>query len=121
QFDAFMAGTTLFNAGDSTVNAGAEVVGDDTASALPIIWQGVEYNAWPYQIEGLEVTGDGRAPRPTLSVGNVEGTITALCLTLDDLLQAKVTIHTTFAHYLDAVNFDGGNPDADPTQERVEL
>lgn len=89
--------------------------------AKSIWWQGQEYSAWPVEIEGLEVTGDGKAPNPTLSVGNIDGSISALCLHFDDLLQARVTIRETFAHYLDAVNFDEGNPSADPTQERVQV
>ncbi|WKN20787.1 phage minor tail protein L [Azotobacter vinelandii] len=88
--------------------------------AKPIWWQGNEYAAWPVEVEGLEVTGDGRAPSPTLRVGNIGGSITALCLLFDDLVQAKVRIIETFAHYLDAENFPDGNPQADPSQERVD-
>jgi lambda family phage minor tail protein L len=95
----------------------------DAPEALPaksIWWQGQEYRAWPVKVDGLEVTGDGGAPEPSLSVGNIDSSITALCLAFDDLAQAKVAIRYTFAHYLDAANFEGGNPAADPTQERVE-
>ena len=35
--------------------------------------------------------------------------------------QAKVTIHRTYAHYLDASNFPDGNPQADPTAEQLEV
>jgi len=119
-FDGFMAGSELYQAGDERLLAGAEIVADDSIKPRPIVWQGEEYNAWPYEIQGLEVTGDGRAPQPTLSVGNVDGSITALCLYFDDMAQAVVRIHTTFAHYLDAVNFADGNEQADPTQEKLE-
>jgi lambda family phage minor tail protein L len=88
--------------------------------AKSIWWQGLEYSAWPVQVEGLEVTGDGGAPTPTLSVGNIDASISALCLAFDDLAQAKVVIRDTFAHYLDAANFEAGNPAADPAEERVE-
>lgn len=92
----------------------------DELPAKSIWWQGNEYSAWPVEVDGLEVTGDGRAPSPTLRVGNIGGSITAPCLQLDDLVQAKVLIRETFAHYLDDLNFEGGNPQADPTQEKVE-
>ncbi|MCQ4257484.1 phage minor tail protein L [Stutzerimonas stutzeri] len=98
----------------AALDAGTEL------EAKPIWWQGVKYSAWPVGVEGLEVNGEGTAPSPTLSVGNLDGSITALCMVLDDLAQAKVIIRTTFAHYLDAANFEAGNPTADPTQEKVE-
>lgn len=63
---------------------------------------------------------DGPAARPTLTVGNLDGSITALCLAFDDLAQARVTIRETFGHYLDARNFPEGNPDANPEEERLQ-
>ncbi len=32
-----------------------------------------------------------------------------------------MTVHMTFAHYLDARNFPEGNPEADPTQEKIDV
>lgn len=100
-----------------------EVAGDDETKILAksIWWQGKEYKAWPTQVEGLEMTSDGSAPTPTLAVGNIDGTITALCLAYQNLAQATVRVHTTFAHYLDARTFPEGNAEADPTQERLEV
>lgn len=89
--------------------------------AKSIWWQGQEYKAWPCQIEGIEVSTSGSSAQPKLSVANLDSSITALCLAYDDLLQAKVTIHDTLASYLDARNFPGGNPTADPTQEKVKV
>lgn len=54
-------------------------------------------------------------------MGNVDGSITAICLAYDDLLKARVIIHDTLAQYLDAENFKEGNPTADPTQEKRSL
>lgn len=68
------------------------------------------------QLEGFEKTA-AQQPVPKLSVGNVNGGITAMCLAFQDLVGAKITIHRTFGKYLDAVNFPDGNPTADPTQE----
>lgn len=89
--------------------------------AKSIWWQGNEYAAWPMQIDGIEANGDGTAVRPTLAVGNVNGRITALCLAFADLLEFKMTMHHTLGRYLDAANFPGGNPEADATQESIEV
>jgi lambda family phage minor tail protein L len=82
-----------------------------------IFWQGNEYKPWPVQGAGFERTSDAQQPQPTLTVGDVNGTISALCVFLDDLAGAKVTRHRTTAKYLDAANFPDGNPSADPTAE----
>ncbi len=97
--------------------------GNDEAKlpAKSIWWQGEEYSAWPCQIEGIEASTNGSSAQPKLSVANLDSSITALCLAYDDLLQAKVTIHDTLAQYLDAQNFTGGNPTADPTQEKLKV
>lgn len=89
--------------------------------AKSIWWQGEEYSAWPCQIEGIEASTDGSSAQPRLSVANLDGSITALCLAYDDMLQAKVTIHDTLGKYLDAQNFADGNPTADPTQEKLKV
>lgn len=82
--------------------------------AGPIIWQGNAYDPWPIDAEGFELN-PSKPPVPTLSVGNVDGSITALCLNYQDLVGAKLTRHVTAGQYLD------GQPDADPTQESVSL
>ncbi len=89
--------------------------------AKSLWWQDIEYRPWPTMINGLEITSSGSAPSPTLSVGNLDGTISSLCLAYQNLAQAKVKIHMTFAHYLDSRNFPEGNAQADPTQEKVEV
>lgn len=81
-----------------------------------ITWQGNVYDPWPITAEGFAMTGD-QQPVPKLSVGNVNGAISAMCIYLDDLVGAKLTRHRTFGRYLDAVNFPGGNPEADPDEE----
>ncbi|WP_461211687.1 phage minor tail protein L, partial [Desulfocurvus sp. DL9XJH121] len=73
------------------------------------------------QAQGFEVTSDGNAPTPTLSVANLDGTISALCLVYDNMAQAKVIRHFTFAQYLDARNYPEGNPEADPTKEKLDV
>jgi lambda family phage minor tail protein L len=82
-----------------------------------IFWQGNEYKPWSIQAAGFEHTSDAQQPSPTLTVANLGGTISALCVFLDDMVGAKVTRRRTFAKYLDAVNFLAGNPTADPNEQ----
>lgn len=92
----------------------------------PIWWQGNEYAPWAIQATEFEITSDGQQPAPTLAVGNigidangepVAGVISSMCIYLADLAGAKVTRRTTLGQYLDARNFEGGNPSADPAEE----
>jgi lambda family phage minor tail protein L len=81
-----------------------------------VTWQGNAYEPFPVLAEGFEFNGGGQLPRPKIKVSNVTGTITALILTFQDLIGAKLTRKRTLAKYLDAVNFtDGVNPSADAT------
>jgi len=68
----------------------------------------------------LERTGDIQQPSPTLHVSNiytndegrqVVGIISSLCLALQDLVGAKLTVRETLAKYLD------DSDEADPAQE----
>jgi len=81
----------------------------------PIVWQGETYYPWPVQATGFDFNTSGQLPRPKLSIANVNGTISALVLALNDCIGAKVTRKVTMAKFLDAVNFASGvNPTADP-------
>ena len=80
-----------------------------------VVWQGNLYEPFPIQAEGFEFNGGGQLPRPKVKVANVTGTITALILSYQDLVGAKLTRKRTLARYLDAVNFRGGNASADPS------
>ncbi|OQP32440.1 phage minor tail protein L [Pantoea latae] len=92
------------------------------ADNLPsIIWQGNEFDPHPYELTGLEMSSSGSQPTPKLSVGNVGNYVTALCLQYQDMVKAKVRIHTTLAKYLDAANWTAGNPNANPQESRVQL
>ena len=68
----------------------------------------------------------GQLPRPTLTISNALGTITAILLNVNstttgnDLTGATVTRIRTLARYLDSINFPGNtNPlgTPDPTAE----
>ncbi|MFP3564687.1 phage minor tail protein L [Paraburkholderia sp. SIMBA_030] len=82
-----------------------------------IWWQGNEYRAWPIEATGFEHTSSSQQPSPTLSVANIDGTVSALCVYLADMVGAKVRRRRTLVKYLDAANFPAGNPTADPSEE----
>jgi len=75
-----------------------------------IIWAGNQYLKMPIQAEGFAFQ-KGQLPRPTLTISNALGTITAILLNVNqvttgnDLTGATVTRIRTLARYLDAVNF----------------
>lgn len=77
----------------------------------PIFFQGKEYSPWPMEASGFEMTGTAKQPTPTLSMGNVNGFITSLCIYFQDLIGSKLTRRRTMAKYLD------GMPTADPDEE----
>ena len=73
-------------------------------------WAGNQYLKMPIQAEGFAYQ-KGQLPRPTLTISNALGTITAILLNVNtvtvgnDLTGATVTRIRTLARYLDAVNF----------------
>lgn len=81
-----------------------------------IVWQGNSFSAWPIEATGFARTGD-QQPNPRLRVANVDSSITALCMAFQDLVGAKIIRQRTFVKYLDAINFPGGNPSANPSEE----
>ncbi|MDX7992568.1 phage minor tail protein L, partial [Xenorhabdus sp. psl] len=64
----------------------AELESDGDLPMKSIWWQGVEYKPWTVKIEGLEVNSDGGTVSPTLSVANLDGAISALCLAYQNLV-----------------------------------
>ena len=86
-----------------------------------LVWNSETYLRFPVEADGFEYSGTGQLPRPTIRIANLNGTITALLLTLPNGLEgAKVTRIRTLARYLDASNFPGNtNPYGapDPTAE----
>lgn len=80
----------------------------------PIVWQGQTYASFPIQANGFEQRATGPFPRPTLSVSNVLGTLGPLIRQHNSLRGARLTRKRTMALFLDAVNYAGGNAQADP-------
>ena len=82
-----------------------------------IVFAGVTYTAIPVSLSGLEKRGDGTAPRPRFTVGNPGGIVSALCVTYQDLIGAKVSRKRTFGKYLDG----GASPDTTAYVEEIYL
>lgn len=90
-----------------------KAVGTDIP-AKSIFFDGEEYKCWPYHLDGIELDGTGSSPTPSLQVSNLDGSISRLCLDLQNLFGAVVTERTTFQQYLD--DGDDADPDMEFTQ-----
>ena len=114
---------------DATLHGSAQTYRFHNGTSLnangDIIWAGNQYLKMPIQAEGFAFQ-KGQLPRPTLTISNALGTITAILLNVNqvttgnDLTGATVTRIRTLARYIDAVNFpDNTNPlgTPDPTAE----
>ena len=83
--ELFVLDLSLFGQGPVRFHAGTN------ALMQRVVWQGNAYEAFPIQVEGFELNGGGQVPRPRLRVANVTGSITALVLSYQDLIGAKIT------------------------------
>ncbi|MGF6981431.1 lambda family phage minor tail protein L [Paraburkholderia atlantica] len=81
-----------------------------------VVWRGVPYERYPVKATGFEYKAQGTLPRPTLTTSNVIGVISAMCRIYGDIVGARIVRQRTLARFLDAVNFTGGNPTADPNE-----
>ena len=76
-----------------------------------IVFAGNTYSRIPVKADGFEYTNTGTLPRPTLTISNLDNTITALLLVVNaqtagnDLGGAEVRRIRTLRKYLDASNF----------------
>ena len=99
---------------DATLHGSAQTYRFHNGTSLnangDIIWAGNQYLKMPIEAEGFAFR-KGQLPRPTLTISNALGTITAILLNVNavttgnDLTGATVTRIRTLARYLDAVNF----------------
>ena len=81
--------------------------GGDSLPPKSIVFQGKEYACWSYKLSGTDLDGTGSAPTPSFEVANLDGVISSMCLSLQNLFGAEVKEHTTFMQYLD----NGADPD----------
>ena len=110
QLDSSLHGDTTiyrFHAGSSLKDNGE------------IVWAGNTYQRFPIKAEGFAFR-QGQLPRPTLTVSNALGTITAILAAVNattagnDLTGATVTRIRTLARFIDNANFTGNNPFGTP-------
>jgi lambda family phage minor tail protein L len=82
-----------------------------------VIWRGLTYLPRPIEASGFEFSGKGQIPRPTLLVADIDGAVTGLVNSYQDLVGAKFIRRRTHVKYLDAANFtDGANDTANPNE-----
>ena len=114
---------------DSSLHGASTIYRFHAGSSLKdngeIVWAGNTYQRFPIKAEGFAFR-QGQLPRPTLTVSNALGTITAILAAVNattagnDLTGATVTRIRTLARFIDAVNFPSNvNPygTPDPTAE----
>ena len=84
----------------------------------PIVFAGAPYDFYPIIGEGFDVQGDGRLPRPKMTLSNHQGNVSLRLQYFDDFTSARVTRIKTMLKYLDSVNFPKQiNPYGDPDPE----
>lgn len=81
----------------------------------------IEFSYWPCAVERLGHDATGPSATPTLSVNNLDGVVTAMCLAFAGLAQAKVSIIDTQLQYLDPKTFGKTTPAQDPTANFTQL
>lgn len=104
---------------DATMFAGGDVYRFHSGLSQtnqPVVWQGETYLPIPLEATGFDLTAQGTMPQPSLKIANVGGALSAMALSMEDLIGARVTRKRTFVRYLDAVNFPKGNSEANPDQ-----
>lgn len=100
---------------------------NEADSPGPIIWKGWTYSPWPIEASGFEYNGKGSLPRPSVKVGNVNGAISEIMMTINqfnpgnNLAGATVKRIRTLARFLDARNFAGDVNPFGTTDESLEL
>lgn len=80
-----------------------------------VVWNGVTYTAIPVAANGFETSTNGSLPHPTFTISNLDGLMAGLVDSLGDLVGSVVTRIQVLVKYLDAVNFSGGNANANPS------
>lgn len=83
-----------------------------------IIFNKKKYDYFPIKVEGFEMHGDGKLPRPRMTFSNHQGNISLRLGVFKDFINYKVSRIKTFVKYLDAENFPHEiNPHAEPDPE----
>lgn len=106
---------SLYTVDGTAFGAGAIVFSDRLVEGAQVAFDGVVYPPAPVSLEGLEWSGAGAPPEPTVTVGLAQaGPAATLLLAMleqyQDMIGATFTRVQTLRKYLD------GQPTADPTQ-----
>lgn len=105
QIDLKDKGAYLFHAGENGYNQ-------------KLVFNNQQYDFIPLKAEGFETHGDGKLPRPKLTLSNHQGMISLRLNFFKDFINYKVTRIKTFVKYLDNINFPNEiNPHAEPDPE----
>ena len=81
----------------------------------PIVYNKQEYDFFPIMVDGFEIPGNGRLPRPKMTLSNHLGVVSLRLAYFKDFVNHKVTRIKTFVKYLDHENFPNDrNPYVDP-------
>ena len=102
--------------------------GNNMKDSFDIVWQSNTYSRIPCNADGFKYSGKGKLPRPTLTLSNLLGTITAILqltnqtTAFSDLAGAKVTRRRALSQDLDEINFPSNvnpykNGSVDPSAE----
>ena len=79
-----------------------------------ILWNQERYIPLACHVDGFELLGDGKLPRPKITISNYKGIISKYLKVFGELTGAKVIRRRTFLKFLDAENFpDNINPYGD--------
>lgn len=80
-----------------------------------IVFDGNIYLTSVIDAKGFEKSGDGKMPRPTVSIANINGLISDIIKNRNDLVGCYFTRKRVFLKFIDAVNFPNNfNPFAIP-------
>lgn len=99
----------LFTLDATSVNGPTLHFTQNSISGGPVTFGGVIYQPTDIEFKGLETSGVGALPTPTISIANTDALVQALVNTYGDLNGCTLSRIRTFARFLD------GEPDADST------
>lgn len=74
------------------------------------VFNGQAYTPIPVVIEGIEMAGDGKLPRPKITISNIFKALQAEVVAYKDLIDAVLTRKRTYLKYLDGQALE--NPEA---------
>jgi len=105
---------TLFKVDLSVIGGGVYYLGPQlNEKAVGVTWAGQLYTPFPIAFSGFEASTNGALPHPVLAVSNIDGLMSGLVDSLGDMVGAIVTRKQILVKYLDAINFNAGNSNAD--------